>query len=69
MSLVHTDCITPHPRPNLIAVLRTWISLSRQRRALATLSDAQLDDIAVSAQEARTEANRPIWDVPAHWTR
>ena len=69
MSLVRTDCITPHRRPNLIAVLRTWISLARQRRDLATLSDAQLDEIGVSAHEAQTEANRPIWDVPANWRR
>lgn len=67
MTLAQTNC-TPHRKPrNLIGTLTTWIALARQRRALATLTCAQLQDIGVSAQQAETEANRAIWDVPAHW--
>ncbi len=43
------------------------IALWRQRRALARLSPQQLADIGISAQDAKTEAARPMWDVPCHW--
>ena len=41
----------------------------RQRRALARLDDAALQDIGISRAEALTEASRPAWDVPGHWLR
>ena len=44
-----------------------WIALRRQRRQLAELEDHQLADIGVSRAEAKAEAARPAWDVPAHW--
>jgi uncharacterized protein YjiS (DUF1127 family) len=47
----------------LTALLALW----RQRRTLATLDAARLDDIGVTEAEAMAEAARPIWDVPAHW--
>jgi uncharacterized protein YjiS (DUF1127 family) len=30
---------------------------------------ARLDDLGLSAEEARREAGKPIWDIPAHWRR
>jgi len=42
-------------------------SLMRQRRALAQLDAERLDDIGLSADAARKEAARPIWDAPAYW--
>lgn len=47
--------------------LQHAIALYRQRRALGNLDDAALHDIGVSRAEARAEAARPVWDVPAHW--
>ncbi len=41
----------------------------RQRRALLALPPERLRDIGVSAAEARREATRPAWNVPAHWLR
>jgi uncharacterized protein YjiS (DUF1127 family) len=41
----------------------------RSRRALASLTDAQLDDIGLSRQQAEGEANRAPWDAPATWCR
>lgn len=40
-----------------------WLMLqrARQRRQLATLSDAQLDDIGISRAEADAEAAKPFW--------
>ena len=53
MTLAQTNCI-PHRKPRtLSAILITWIALARQRRALASLSDAQRDDIGISTQEAK----------------
>jgi uncharacterized protein YjiS (DUF1127 family) len=67
MTLAQTNCI-PHRKPRtLSAILITWIALARQRRALASLSDAQRDGIGINTQEAKKEANRAFWDVPTHW--
>ena len=40
----------------------------RERCALARLDASRLEDIGLNYREAHREANRPIWDVPAHWT-
>lgn len=56
-------------RPSLIRRLHDMLSLRGQRRRLRDLSDHLLDDIGVSALDARQEAHRPIWDVPEHWKR
>lgn len=69
MTLVQTNCCPERRRPSLSTLLNTWIGLARQRRALASLTQTQLDDIGVTAQEAETEVNRPVWDVPASWRR
>lgn len=39
----------------------------RQRRQLAKLGPQALTDLGLSEKEAKAEANRPIWDVPANW--
>lgn len=51
------------------AYLRRAAEVRRQRRALLDLNDRLLKDIGLSEHEARTEAERPIWDVPRHWRR
>jgi uncharacterized protein YjiS (DUF1127 family) len=38
-----------------------WISISRQRRALADLDDRLLRDIGVTAYDAALEAGKPFW--------
>lgn len=42
-------------------------ALLRQRRSLAHLDDHLLRDIGLTPEQARHEATRPLWDVPAHW--
>lgn len=54
-------------RSSLLRTLRSLWSLSRSRSALARLDKAQLEDIGVTAEEARKEAARSVWDVPQHW--
>lgn len=44
--------------------LARWIAVMRQRRALARLSDAQLNDLGLSREDAAREAARPFWDLP-----
>jgi len=39
----------------------------RQRRVLARLDDAALNDIGITYAQAQAEAAKPVWDVPAHW--
>lgn len=45
------------------------LALHRQRNDLALLDDRMLADIGLTRDEAETEANRPMWDVPDHWRR
>lgn len=49
----------------LIQMYYLW----RSRRALARLDAARLSDIGLSVAQAQAEAQRSIWDVPAHWLR
>ncbi|WP_425037969.1 DUF1127 domain-containing protein [Primorskyibacter sp. S187A] len=49
--------------------LSDMLALARQRRDLSRLDDAQLRDMGLSRSDAASEANRPAWDVPSHWTR
>ncbi len=51
----------------LLARLSSALAVRRQRAALAALPDAMLADIGLTRSEALTEAQRPLWDVPARW--
>jgi len=46
----------------------SWLSLAlrvrRERRALADLETARLDDLGLSARAAWAEGNRPFWELP-----
>lgn len=57
-----------HHKNNYIMTL-VQTNCRPERRALASLTQTQLDDFGVTAQEAETEVNRPVWDVPASWRR
>ena len=49
------------------AGLMGYMDLYRQRRALAKMDAAQLDDLGLTRSEAQAEAARPFWDAPSHW--
>lgn len=49
--------------------LADYLGLSRQRRALGALDARRLADLGLDAHDARTEAERPFWDVPDHWIK
>jgi uncharacterized protein YjiS (DUF1127 family) len=44
--------------------LRYWFQVARERRQLASLSDASLRDIGISRADAMGEYYRQFWDVP-----
>ncbi|MCI4662244.1 MAG: DUF1127 domain-containing protein [Neomegalonema sp.] len=52
---------TLHSR-GLKAMLVRWNETIRSRQALAQLSPEQLEDIGLSAEQAKAEAARPFWD-------
>ena len=60
---------TASPLHLSFSVLGDWIALARQRRQLKSLDARALNDMGLSADDARREATRPAWDVPAHWRR
>ncbi|MBK5002509.1 DUF1127 domain-containing protein [Pseudomonas sp. S31] len=41
-----------------------WHELYRQRRELASLSDATLADLGLSRADIQQEVERPFWDDP-----
>lgn len=55
--------------PSLFTRISQAMTLRKQRRELAELPDALLEDIGYTRAEANQEAKRPLWDVPCHWTR
>jgi uncharacterized protein YjiS (DUF1127 family) len=58
-----------HRRGSILARLRLALAARRQRASLGHLDDRMLRDIGITREQARTEASRPGWDVPAHWLR
>ncbi|SMX37332.1 DUF1127 domain-containing protein [Octadecabacter ascidiaceicola] len=58
-----TTCTQQHkaPAPSLFTFLTVW----KERRELAGLSEARLKDIGVSPRAAAQEAARPVWDLPS----
>ncbi|NOD34623.1 MULTISPECIES: DUF1127 domain-containing protein [unclassified Ruegeria] len=64
---LHTTC-KPANRSLMVGIFQA-IELTRQRRALAHLDDAALEDIGVTRAEASAEARRFFWDAPDFWKR
>ena len=57
-------------RPWALRLINRFIAanaLHRQQQALGRLDDHMLRDIGVTRLQAEAEANRPVWDAPAHW--
>lgn len=50
------------PRPSF-SFLRIF-TVMEERRQLAEMSDARLEDIGITHAEARREANKPFWNLP-----
>ncbi|MGH8352771.1 MAG: DUF1127 domain-containing protein [Pseudomonas sp.] len=48
----------------LLRRVKRWHELARQRRQLASLSDAALKDLGLSRADILPESERPFWDDP-----
>jgi uncharacterized protein YjiS (DUF1127 family) len=46
---------------SILATLRRWIDVSRERHALANLDDAALADLGLRREEVRREADKYFW--------
>ena len=57
------------PKTSFLAQLRTAITVASTRRALSKMDAATLNDIGLSAKEARLEAQRSFWDVAPQCAR
>lgn len=55
-------------RGSVVSFLGRAFATWRQRQSLKDLDAHLLRDIGISAGDACAEAQRPIWDVPVHWT-
>lgn len=58
---------SPSAQPGLLTRLNATMALHRSRARLADLEPHRLADIGLTQKEAQSEANRPVWDVPATW--
>ena len=47
-----------------LSLVRQVLSVLRQRRQLATLSNKQLADIGITHEQALIETARPFWELP-----
>ena len=70
--MTRTDIFAALPRgPRLLSrafrALGLARTLRRERARLTALDEHLLRDIGLSRDEALSEAQRPAWDVPAHW--
>lgn len=66
LETIRASRVTIHDGPSLIRRALTWL-VGRERKrlsrlALAELTDDQLADIGITAEDARREAARPFWD-------
>lgn len=52
---------------SFFGALTDYVAIARQRHALSQLDDHLLQDIGLTQTEAKSEAERAPWDVPAHW--
>jgi uncharacterized protein YjiS (DUF1127 family) len=50
-----------------LALPRLWLMARRQRRELIELPDYLLADIGLRPVDARTEADKPFWQIPQAW--
>ena len=53
--------------PRLLSLVHRALAAHRQRQFLARLDDRTLADIGLTRDQALTEADRPMWDIPANW--
>ncbi len=56
-------------RAGLLQRLFAALSLYRQRQHLGRLDAHMLRDIGLTAEQARAEADLPIWHPPHHWVQ
>lgn len=54
-------------RPSVLRLISHIFATYEQRRVLSTLDRDALNDLGLTYKEAKAEANRPFWDVPANW--
>ena len=53
----------------LLGRLMALAALRRSRRQLGRLDRHLLRDVGLSPEDARREAESPLWNAPAHWLR
>ncbi len=70
MNLTHVT-LSPRPLPRLepLRFLLRIMLMKGSRRRLLDLDDHLLRDVGITQAEARHEAERTCWNVPAHWLR
>ncbi|WP_313304501.1 DUF1127 domain-containing protein [Stutzerimonas balearica] len=56
--------LPPLSAGRLLARLRRWHRLARQRRQLAALDGHALKDLGLSRADVEAEISRPFWDDP-----
>lgn len=63
------DCTHPTKHKGIFGRLADMIAVRQQRRSLMKLDAHLLRDIGITHKTAMVEAKKPVWDVPAHWSK
>lgn len=62
------DRVDIKPRISLWTRMANMLNVRHQRKTLKDLDDHMLRDIGLTREEAMIEAEKPVWDVPRHWS-
>ena len=70
--MAQSSFFAPAPTRRHSGVVRTLrlaslFDLWRSRRALARLDEDALKDVGLTKNDAKSESQRPVWDVPENW--
>ena len=66
MAFITTSSAPRGSKLSFAGVIKAF-AVSRQRRQLAQLDDAALQDMGLTHADVDFELKRSAWDVPSHW--
>ncbi len=64
-----SQCENRTRKYSFLDLARQIIATHKQRHCLSRLDDAALKDLNLTRAQAKSEAAKPIWDVPSRWRR
>jgi uncharacterized protein YjiS (DUF1127 family) len=67
LSSLSLSPIRRNDRTGVIGLIRAFLAVDRQRRALERLDPHLRNDLGLTEADIEREVSRAPWDVPSHW--